>query len=236
MSLEEARRELRKFANKKKAKVLQGFFKTGPGEYAEGEIFLGVGVPDIRQVCAKARNLSIKDVLGLLKSPIHEERLLAVFILISKYTKAEVKEKEKIYNLYLKHTRFINNWDLVDLSAPNIVGAFLSDKNKQPLYKLARSNLIWERRIAILATFYFLKNKKFKETLKISRLLIFDKHDLIHKAAGWMLREIGKRDHLTEELFLDKYSAVMPRTMLRYAIERFSEEKRVRYLKVKLKK
>lgn len=228
--LEDARRGLRKYANKKKAKVLRGFFKTGPGEYAAGDIFLGVQVPYIRQVCVKFQDLSVKDLLKLLKSPIHEERLLAVFILIRKYAKADGQGKKRLFNLYLKHAKFINNWDLVDLSAPHIVGAFLVDKNKQPLYKLAKSNLLWERRISILATFYFLKNKKFKETLKIAKLLISDQHDLIHKAVGWMLRELGKRNLRAEESFLDKYCAVMPRTMLRYAIEKFPKRKRNRYL------
>ena len=231
MHLEEARKELRKYGNKEKARFLRRFFKTGPGEYAEADVLIGVKVPDTRKVSVKFQDLPVKEVLTLLKSPIHEERLLALLILIRKYSKANGKEKENIFNLYLKHTKFINNWDLVDLSAPNIVGAFLEDKDKRLLYKLANSRLLWERRIAILATFYFIKNKKLEETLKISELLINDKHDLIHKAVGWMLRELGKRDRSLEELFLDKHYSVMPRTMLRYAIEKFPEDKRKKYLR-----
>ncbi len=231
MRLEEAKKELRKYSSKEKAKILRGFFKTGPGEYAEGDIFLGVQVPYARKISVKFQNLPIEKVLKLLKSPIHEERFLALLILIRKYSIAPDKEKEKIFNFYLKHTKFINNWDLVDLSAPGIVGSFLIGKNKKLLYALAKSSLLWERRIAILATFYFIKRGKFEETLKISELLISDKHDLIHKAVGWMLREVGKRGQSIEKSFLAKHSSVMPRTMLRYAIEKFPEKIRRRYLK-----
>ena len=234
MRLEEARKELRKYSSKKQAKALQRFFKTGKGEYAQGDIFLGVRVPDARKVCLKFQDLPVKETFKLLRSPIHEERLLSLLILIRKYAKASEKEKANIFNSYLKHTKFINNWDLVDLSAHHIVGAFIINKDKKLLYQLAKSNLLWERRIAVLATFYFIKNRKFVESLKISELLISDKHDLIHKAVGWMLRELGKRDQPVEEAFLDKHAHLMPRTMLRYAIERFPEEKRKKYLKGKI--
>jgi 3-methyladenine DNA glycosylase AlkD len=224
--LEDSRRELRKYANKDKAKVLLRFFKTGPGEYAEGDIFIGVMVPFTREVVKKFQDLPFSDVIKLLRSRIHEERLLALFILVGQFNKADVGTKEKIYKAYLANTKFVNNWDLVDLSAPQIIGGFLKDKNRKILYKLAKSSLLWERRIAILATFSFIRSGDFKDVFAITKLLLCDKEDLIHKACGWMLREAGKRDLGAEEEFLRKYSKVMPRTMLRYAIERFPQAKR----------
>lgn len=224
------RKELHKYANKEKAKVLQRFFKTGPGEYAEGDIFLGVMVPFTRKVVEQFSDLPLKDTIKLLRSKIHEERLLALLILVHQFNKAGAEQKEKIYRAYLANTAFINNWDLVDLSAPNIVGGFLIDKDRQLLYKLAKSPLLWERRIAILSTFTFIRRKDFKDALCIVKFLLADKEDLIHKACGWMLRELGKRDMGAEERFLLKYSRCMPRTMLRYAIERFPEQKRKLFL------
>lgn len=231
MSLKELQKELKKYSSKEKAKVLQRFFKTGPGEYAEGDVFMGIKVPQIRTVAKKFQDISLKDAINLLKSKIHEERLTSLFMLVSKYSQGSEPEKEKIYKLYLKHTKYINNWDLVDLTAGHIVGAFLINRTKGPLYKLSKSKLLWERRIAILATLYYIKNNKFTDTLRIAKALISDKEDLIHKAVGWMLREVGKRDLSTEERFLAKYYMQMPRTMLRYAIERFPEPKRQAYLK-----
>jgi len=224
-----ARKELWNCGSREKAAVLQGFFKTGPGEYAEGDKFIGARVSDTRKISRKYADLPDKAILDLLHSAIHEERLLALLILISRFEKAEDFQKEKIFRFYLKNTRYINNWDLVDLSAHKIVGAFLNDKNKKPLYRLAKSKLIWERRIAIVSCFYFIKRRKYEDTLKILALLLFDKEDLIHKAAGWMLREVGKRDQNKEEEFLKKHAHYMPRTMLRSAIEKFSEEKRKYY-------
>jgi 3-methyladenine DNA glycosylase AlkD len=229
--VEKVKRELRKYSHKDKALVLKRFFKTGPGEYAEGDIFIGVQVPSIRKVAQRFHGLALDKTLQLLRSPIHEERLLALLILIRKFTLADNDQKEKIYTAYLAHTKFINNWDLVDLSAPNIVGSFLMDKAKQPLYALVKSASIWERRIAILATFYFIRNKCFKDTFKIAALLLADEHDLIHKAAGWMLREVGKKDSKALESFLNKHYQAMPRTMLRYAIEKFPESKRKIFMK-----
>ncbi len=184
----------------------------------------------IRSIAKGSYGLPLAQTIKLLKSPFHEERLLALFILILKYQKEDASGQEKIYRLYLKNTGYINNWDLVDVTAKHIVGAFLMDKDKTPLYKLARSGCLWERRIAIISTFYFLGHGRFGDTLKISRLLLKDKHDLIHKAVGWALREIGKKDPRREEKFLLKYHKAMPRTMLRYAIERFPEPKRKFYL------
>jgi len=222
------KKELKTKSSPKKAKILQRFFKTGPEEYGEGDVFLGIAVPEIRKLVKKYSDLKIKEIIKLLHSKIHEERLIALLIMVKKFQIE--KNKEKIYNLYLKNTKYINNWDLVDLSANKIVGDYLLDKPKSILYKLARSKSVWERRISIIATFNFIKNNKFEETLKIARILLNDKHDLIHKAVGWMLREIGKRDLKTEERFLKKYYPKMPRTMLRYAIKKFPEKKRKQYL------
>jgi 3-methyladenine DNA glycosylase AlkD len=229
--IESARAELRASANKADAAVLQRFFKTGPGEYGEGDRFLGVRVPATRRVARKYRNLPMIDTLKLLRSPIHEERLLALIILTHKYRKGAPDEQAAIYTAYLNNTRHINNWDLVDISAGHIVGAYLDNGSRRPLYQLARSNSLWERRIAVIATFYFIKKDQFDETLKIARILTDDSEDLIHKAVGWMLREIGKRDQDLEESFLKKHHQRMPRTMLRYAIEKFPEDLRQRYLK-----
>jgi 3-methyladenine DNA glycosylase AlkD len=230
MSAKIIRATLKKQSNKAKAEILRGFFKTGPGEYGEGDIFLGITVPVLRKLSKEHGDTSLSEVIKLLKSPIHEARLLALLILVRAYSTDNGTLKKKIFDLYLKNTRHINNWDLVDLSAPNIVGAHLLDKNRKPLYLLAKSYDLWERRIAILATFSFIKQKDFIDTLKISRVLLSDKHDLIHKAVGWMLREIGKRSSSAEERFLRQHYRKMPRTMLRYAIERFPEAKRKKYL------
>jgi 3-methyladenine DNA glycosylase AlkD len=230
MSLERIKSELKKYSSKEKAKLLQRFFKTGPGEYAEGDVFLGVMVPNTRKVALNWSDLSDEDNLKLLRSPFHEERLLALLIFIDKYNKGSDIVKKKIYGLYLANTRYINNWDLVDLSALYIVGAYLADKNRSPLYTLAGSKSLWERRIAILSTFYFIRYNQFTDALKIAELLMDDEEDLIHKAVGWMLREVGKRDIRQEEGFLNKHCHRMPRVMLRYAIERFPEAKRKMYL------
>lgn len=225
------RSKLQKLGNKQKAIVLQRFFKTGTGEYGEGDIFLGVRVPEVRKLAKEYKDIRISDVRKLMESPIHEERLLALLIFVIKYSEGNDLVKRRVYELYLKNTRHINNWDLVDLSAEKIVGDYLMDKSKKPLYNLAKSKSLWERRISIIATFHFIKQNKFAETLIIAEILLTDKEDLIHKAVGWMLREIGKRHLPTEEKFLNEHYQEMPRTMLRYAIERFPESKRQGYLK-----
>ncbi len=230
MTAQKIQKSLRQFASREKAKVLQGFFKTGPGEYGDGDIFLGVVVPDIRTVAKEFRDAPLGEITTLLASTIHEERLLALLMLVSAYTRADDSLKRKIYSLYLKNTKYINNWDLVDLSAPNIVGAYLLDKSRKPLYAFAKSKDLWKRRIAILATFQFIKQNDFDDSLGIAKILLSDDHDLLHKAVGWMLREVGKRSLPVEEKFLRQHYRKMPRTMLRYAIERFSEGKRQRYL------
>ena len=230
MLVEDIKKRLGSFASKEKAKVIQGFFKTGRGEYGEGDIFLGVVVPNIRKVLREFTGTPLDDMIKLLSSPVHEERLLALLMLVQSFTKGDDRFKKLIYDYYLANTRYINNWDLVDLSAPNIVGNYLINKNRKPLYTLAKSGDLWERRIAILSTFAFIKENDHQDTLKITSLLLNDEHDLIHKAVGWMLREVGKRDQPREERYLKLHYKKMPRTMLRYAIERFPEKKRQKYL------
>ncbi|MBW2990249.1 DNA alkylation repair protein [Candidatus Woesearchaeota archaeon] len=232
MNAQTVKKALQTLANPNQAKLLQRFFKTGPGEYGEGDVFLGIKVPVQRKVANKFKDLSLKEVQVLLNSRIHEHRMVALFILIDKYKKADSKVKKQIFDLYLKNTKNINNWDLIDLSAPSIVGNYLLDKKKDILYKLAHSKSLWEKRISILATFEFIANKETKDTLAIAEILLHDKHDLIHKGVGWMLREVGKRvSQAEEEKFLKKHYKVMPRTMLRYAIERFDEKKKKFYMK-----
>ncbi|GBE19925.1 MAG TPA: DNA alkylation repair protein [Candidatus Pacearchaeota archaeon] len=228
--LDDLKKELQKLSNPKQAKLLQGFFKTGEGQYGEGDIFLGIKVP-IQRGVAKRYKLPLNEIQELLNSKIHEHRLIGLFILISSYKKSNNIQRRRIFNFYLKNTKNINNWDLVDLSAPNIVGDYLVNKDRKILYKLTKSNNLWEKRVAVLATFAFIRKKDFKDSLKISKLLLKDTHDLIHKAVGWMLREIGKRNQEVEEEFLKKHYKEVPRTMLRYAIERFPEDKRKKYLK-----
>ena len=228
--LEELKKELQESANEKQAKILQRFFKTGKGEYGEGDIFLGIKSQPIKDIAKKYSNLSLPKIQELLKSKIHEHRVCAMRILNRKYKKANEEEKANIFNFYLENKKNINNWDLVDLSAPGIVGHFLYDKKKNILYNLANSGNLWERRIAIVSTFHFISKEEFQDTLAISEILLNDSHDLIHKAVGWMLREVGKRDEEVLEDFLKKHCKNMPRTMLRYAVEKFDEEKRKEYL------
>ncbi len=231
MTVDQIRLKLQKLKDDKRAQGLQRFFKTGPGQYGEGDVFLGIRVPDLRSLAREHRTARLSEIKQLLKSKFHEERVLALMMLVHAYSKGDEVTKKTIYDLYLKSTRFINSWDLVDLSAHHIVGHYLSDKPKEPLYHLAKSDSLWERRIAIIATAYFIKRGEFTETLKISKMLLSDKEDLIHKAVGWMLREVGNRDQATEERFLIAHYKRMPRTMLRYAIEKFPEPRRQMYLK-----
>jgi len=211
------------------------FFKCGPGEYGEGDRFLGIRVPDIRKLAKTFAVLPLEDVTKLLHSEYHEARLLALILLVNRFKKADTGEQKTIYSLYLDNTACINNWDLVDTSAEHIVGAWLFKRDRTILHTLAQSDLLWERRIAVMATFHFIKQGMFDETLRIAKLLLEDTHDLIHKAVGWMLREVGKRDRRVEEAFLKEYYKRMPRTMLRYAIEKFPEEERQFFLKKDLR-
>ncbi len=228
--LESLKKELEELKNPEQAEVAKRFFKTSQGEYGEGDIFLGIKVPVQRNIAKKYSGLSFPKIQELLKSKIHEHRLVALIILNEKYKKAVEEEKANIFNFYLKNTKNINNWDLVDLSAPNIVGHFLFDKKKKILYDLAISENLWERRIAIVSTYAFIRKEDFEDALRIAEILLENKHHLIQKAVGWMLREIGKKDEAVLEDFLKKHSKIMPRTMLRYAIEKFDEEKRKKYL------
>lgn len=222
--------DLRKNSSREKAAVLRGFFKTGRGQYGYGDIFIGITVPVLRLLSRKYADLPMAKVLELLTSETHEERLLSLFLLIERYRRSGDSGKKSVFGIYLKHTRYINNWDLVDLSAKHIVGDYLFKRDRSILYTLAASKFLWERRIAIVSTHYFIENNDLADTFRISRILLNDEHDLIHKAAGWMLREAGKRDVAAEEAFLMKHCESMPRTMLRYAIERFPRKRRLEYL------
>lgn len=221
---------LGELANVEIAQHSQRFFKTAAGEYGEGDKFLGIRVPAIRKKVRRYAKVSIAEILTLLKSSYHEERLFALLVLVDKFSKGDAPEQSEIYRLYLAHTSHINNWDLVDSSASQIVGAFLADRSTKPLLKLADSASLWERRIAIVATFYFIRLNRFSDTLRIAHILKNDPEDLIHKAVGWMLREVGNRDMAAEEKYLQHHYKDMPRTMLRYAIEKFPEAKRQLYL------
>jgi 3-methyladenine DNA glycosylase AlkD len=228
--LSQIKKDLSQLGNPERAKNLSWFFKTGKGQYGEGDIFLGITVPEQRKVAKKYADLSLDDLQELLNNKIHEYRFTALVILISKYRKTDESTKAKIFEFYLNNTQNINNWDLVDVSAPRIVGDYLLNKERSFLYRLAKSNSLWERRISILSTFTFIDNDDFEDALNISESLLNDEHDLIHKAVGWALREIGKRNQEVEEQFLCEYCSQMPRTMLRYAIEKFDEKRRVFFL------
>jgi 3-methyladenine DNA glycosylase AlkD len=221
---------MRALADRSRAAAVQRFFKTGPGEYGAGDRFLGIRVPVLRKLAAKYQPLSLRALSGLLKSRWHEERLLALLILVRQYASAEPPQREAIYQLYLSRTAQINSWDLVDCSAEHIVGAHLRGGNRNQLLRLAKSQIVWERRIAIMATFHYIKRGEFDDTLRVARVLLDDPHELIHKAVGWMLREVGKRSGAVEEEFLLQHAKRMPRTMLRYAVERFPQSLRRRYL------
>jgi len=228
--LKNLKEELQEIQDPEKAKILLKFFKTGKGQYGEGDIFLGIKVPQQRKIAKKYSGIPLDDIGELLKSNIHEFRMTSLLILVLKYKKEDFNGQKEIVDFYLSHMEDINNWDLVDSSAPYILGDFLLDKDKSILYRLAKSDNLWERRTAMLSTFAFIKNNKFEDALNIAEILLFDEHDLIHKAVGWMLREIGKRDVKTEEEFLEKHHRKMPKTMLRYAIEKFDDDKRKFYL------
>lgn len=224
------RAQLRALASPETALILQRFFKTGPGEYGAGDVFLGIKVPPLRALAKQHRDTDLAGIAALLDSRYHEERLFALLLLMQFFQAADDDGQQAAFDLYLGHTRHINNWDLVDVSAPHIVGRHLEQRPRAILNTLARSPLLWERRIAIVATFHFIRRNDFADTLRIARILLCDKHDLIHKAVGWMLREVGKRDVSTLETFLQTHDDGMPRTTLRYAIEHFEPPLRKRYL------
>jgi len=232
MTASEIVAQLRAAGSPERARVSLRFFKTGPGEYGEGDQFVGMTVPQLRAIAKTLRGLPLAETLRLLRSPVHEARLLALLILVDAYRRGDDAARQRIYQHYLKNTRRINNWDLVDASAEHIVGAHLWTRDRSPLDALARSGVLWERRIAVLATFHFIRRGEFADTLRVAEALLRDREDLMHKAVGWMLREVGKRDLAAEEAFLDRHAASMPRTMLRYAIERFPEARRQHYLRL----
>lgn len=231
LKLSELKQELRKYATKERAKSNRWYFKTGKGEYGEGDQFIGVTMPDLRKAVKEFRELPVEDTKKLLFSKIHEERLASLLIFVYQFEKGDENEKKEIYNFYIKNAKNVNNWDLVDSSAGYIVGQYLLDKRKDILYKFARSKNLWKKRIAVISTFAFIRADEFEDAFEIAEILLNDKHDLIHKAVGWMLREVGNRSIKEEEIFLKKHYAIMPRTMLRYAIEKFPEDKRKAYLK-----
>ncbi len=231
MAEREILNHLKALANPVIAEHSQRFFKTAKGEYGYGDIFLGIRVPQVRVAVKKFRDTPTSTGARLLKSKYHEIRLFALLLLVDRFNKADIDERKTIYQLYLNNTRYINNWDLVDSSAHKIVGSYLHHKDKSILYELAQSGSLWERRIAIIASLYFIQKNQFDNTLKLATLLLHDHEDLIHKAVGWMLREVGKRERRIEEAFLDRHYQLMPRTMLRYAIEKFDLEQRQEYLK-----
>lgn len=229
--LPEIHSRLSGFANPETARILQGFFKTGPGQYGEGDVFLGIKVPIIRAVAREFPNVGLDTATDLLHSRFHEERLLALLLLMHHFAAGGQLERRNAFRAYLSNTQWINNWDLVDISAPHVVGAYLADRSRGPLYRLAHSLSLWERRIAMVATLHFIRQGEFDDTLRLAEQLLRDREDLIHKSTGWMLREVGKRDQERLQAFLDQHSRAMPRTMLRYAIERFPETLRQTYLR-----
>ena len=231
MFVAELQKRLAALADPRVAEASRRFFKTGPGEYGEGDLFRGIRVPVLRALSKEYQSIPLPEAGRLLRSPFHEDRLLALLLLVRLYSRGDGAAREKVYRLYLENTRFINNWDLVDSSAEHIVGAFLRDRGRGPLRRLAKSADLWERRIAVMATFHLIKRGEFGETLAVARALLSDPEDLIHKAVGWMLREVWKRDPEAAELFLREHRARMPRVMLRYAVEKFPEERRRRYLR-----
>ena len=228
-------RRIRSLRNPEDARFLQRFFKTGPGEYGEGDRFLGIRVPTMRQLVRDYRGAAIPAARLLLKSPFHEERLVGLLLLVRAYGRATPEAKTQIYRFYLANTKRVNNWDMVDCSAPQIIGVHLLERNRRVINRLARSRNLWERRIAVLATQTFIRNGEYDVTLDLARQLLRDPHDLMHKAVGWMLREVGNRDRAVLERFLDRHAARMPRTMLRYSLEKFPVALRRRYMKAERK-
>ncbi len=229
-TIAEVRKQLRELADPTIAEHSQRFFKTGPGEYGEGDKFIGIRVPVLRQLAKQHRDIPLSDSGLLLQSPVHEERLLALLLLVRKFDKGDKAVRKQVFDLYCRNLKFVNNWDLVDSSAHLIVGPQLENQSRRILHRWAKSKNLWERRIAIMSTLAYIKQEEFDESLTIAKILLHDKEDLIHKAVGWMLREIGNRNRHIEEAFLKQHYQEMPRTMLRYAIEKFPEAKRKRYL------
>jgi 3-methyladenine DNA glycosylase AlkD len=231
--LDELKQKLDSLADPINQQQTQGFFKTGKGDYAEGDIFLGIRTPMLRKLAAQYQDLSLDDAEQLLQSPIHEQRSIALMLWVAQFPKADKTQQQRLFERYLQNTKFINNWDLVDISAPTLVGQYLLEKEREILYKLVASESLWERRIAVVATLTFIRHQQFEDILKFAKLLLNEPHDLIHKAVGWMLREAGKQHLSVLKAFIDEYDTQLPRTTLRYAIEYFDEEQRQFHLKRK---
>jgi len=231
--LNEIKQKLDSLADPSNQQQIQRFFKTGKGDYAEGDIFLGIRTPMLRKLAAQYQDLSLNDAEQLLQSPIHEHRSLALMLWVTQFPKANKAQQQRLFERYLQNTKFINNWDLVDISAPTLVGQYLLEKEREILYKLVASESLWERRIAVVATLTFIRHQQFEDILKFAKLLLNEPHDLIHKAVGWMLREAGKQNLSVLKAFIDEYDTQLPRTTLRYAIEHFDEEQRQFHLKRK---
>lgn len=225
--------ELLSVANPEKAVFLQRFFKTGPGQYAEGDVFLGLVVPLTRSIAKANKQTPLSELQLLIESKYHEARLCALLIVVEKFKKASEAEREMLYEFYFRNARFINNWDLVDVTCPHVVGTYLLDKDRSRLYELAKSDLLWEQRIAIVSTVTFIRNRQYDDTLALAEMLMMHNHDLMHKAVGWMLREVGKKDREALTDFLELHATELPRTALRYAIEHYPEEQRQYFLKKK---
>lgn len=231
MNLSRIQSELRRLADPATARVLRGFFKTGPGQYAEGDVFIGVKIPPLRKLSLQGDGLTPAELRRLLQSRIHEERLLALMLLVRRFERGDDTVRKQVFDLYWRESSRVNNWDLVDLSAHRILGAWLLERPRGLLKKMARSPDLWERRRAVVATQAFIRVGQYRDTLELCRILLNDPQDLLHKACGWMLREVGKKDRKVLDGFLDRQAAIMPRTMLRYAIERHPEARRHHYLK-----
>jgi len=224
--------ELKKKYDPVRAKHSQRFFKTGKGEYGEGDVFLGLNMPEQREIAKKYLDLPLNDIQKLVDSKIHEHRMVGLLIVTYKYAKGDDKEKEKLFKFYVKNSKQVNNWDLVDVTCHKVVGDYLLDKDRKLLYKWARSKNLWEKRLAIISTFAFFRREELDDSYKIATMLLHDQHDLIHKAVGWTLRECGKRDLSRLYKFLDQHTRTMPRTALRYAIEKLPDAKRKYYLQL----
>lgn len=225
--------ELLSMANPGKAAFLQRFFKTGPGQYAEGDVFLGLVVPLTRSIAKANKQTPLAELQKLIESPYHEARLCALLIVVEQFKKARPEEQKKLYEFYLANTMRINNWDLVDVTCPHVVGAYLLDKDRTPLYTLARSRNLWDQRIAMVSTVTFIRHREYTDTLALAEHFLTHTHDLMHKAVGWMLREVGKKDRDTLTEFLERHATRLPRTALRYAIEHYPDEQRQYFLKKK---
>jgi len=233
MTADHIRKEIESLSNPEKAKILQRFFKTGPGEYGDGDLFLGIQMPYIRQLVKLNNKTPLSEIQALITDPVHEVRMAGALLLVECFKRSDQSGKKDCFDFYIAHAKKINNWDLVDLTCHHIVGAWLWDKDRTPLYQLAQSQNLWEQRISMISTFYFLRKNDFTDTLELAKLLLNHKHDLIHKAVGWMLREVGKRNQDVETDFLEQDNRYlkMPRTMLRYAIEKYPEDQRLGFLR-----